>query len=226
MIHFRVGAKRHIDLVVSSNTYGYNVFTAAGSPADAVDITLTINSGIYFNGFSGALPAGSAILLVNKGILFGASGMGGGSDSPGTDGGDAFSTSVPLTVDNTAGYIWEGCGGGGGGGHGTDPGGGNVSNGGHGAYGAGFGPAGLFLVGTNGRTNGSVGAAGSVGGDGGNGGLISGSTYIPSVAGTSGSYLGGGGVAGGNPGYAIRLNGNLISWSGGNNSTQCVGLVG
>jgi hypothetical protein len=225
MIHFRVGAKRHIDLVVSSHTYAYNVFTAAGSPTDAVDITLTINSGIYFNGVSGALPAGSAILLVNKGILFGASGIGGGSDLAGTDGGDAFSTSVPLTVDNTAGYIWEGCGGGSGGGHGTDPGGGNVSNGGHGAFGMGFGLFGLFLVETNGRTNGSVGAAGSVGGDGANGGkIISSNYYSPGVS-TSGSYLGMGGQAGGNPGYAIRLNGNLITWSGGNNSTQCVGTV-
>src|SRR5687767_12963603 len=41
------GGRRNVALTISSNqTTLYNIFTAAGSPGDIVDVTLTINSGI------------------------------------------------------------------------------------------------------------------------------------------------------------------------------------
>jgi hypothetical protein len=44
--------------------------------------------------------------------------------------------------------------------------------------------------------------------------------------GESDSGNGSSGGAGGSAGYAVRTNGNSITWSGGNNSTQVRGTVG
>lgn len=114
------GGKPLIILTISANTSAYNIRTAAGSPAYACDVVVTVNSGIIVSASGGvgsgsgqAMVTGSGwaatttLKLINNGYIegFGGNGFDG-------DGGDAISLSYALTIDNTNGYIRGGGGGG------------------------------------------------------------------------------------------------------------------
>lgn len=172
----------------------------------------------------------------------------------GKAGGNAVETTVPLIIDNTSGEIFGGGGGGGGGqgfldddgigvsgsgggggqGYGTSSGGaagnsdtqiaaGNVGTGGS-ASSAGAGGAAAHSSdptddGGAGGSGGAWGAAGTIGGEGSIGGSFT--PYPPPEDG----YGSGRGAAGAG-GYAVKLNGQSVSWIAGNNGTQVKGTVG
>jgi hypothetical protein len=233
-----------LSLAINANTNDYNIRTAAGSPATAVDVVVTVASSIIVgnSGFPSGVAmitgsgwvTGSTITLVNNGFIegFGGAGFDG-------DGGNAMSLTWPITIDNTNGYI---RGGGGGGAFGlpmgpTNPAlsgaGGGGAGGGQGNPGGGHsaGDTNYAVVGTDG-TDGSRSSPGS----GGNGGANS----------FYGNYGGGGGGGGawgdagsnanlngagfgntntGAAGKAINTAGNAVTWLGGNNSSQVKGAV-
>jgi hypothetical protein len=243
---FRELGTRPINLVVSADTADYNLFTAAGSPATPVSVTLTIASGVYLyaslTGTFGlsvpAFPAGSTITVINNGYIVGKGGSGGsggastgGAGNAGSNGGDAVDLHFPITLDNTFGTIAGGGGGGGGGagsaGLGVPRGGGGggggqsyvTSAGGNGTGSASNGHSG----GTSGPGAGGIGesASGLSGGDGGKGGKF-GSGGSNGTKGTGGAYAGG--LHGGG-GAAINLHGNAVTWLGGNVPAQVLGNV-
>jgi hypothetical protein len=72
--------RRTILLTIAADTTDYNVFTAAGSPTDVVDVVVTINSGVTVGATAGVGPAlkttalfaaGSTVKIVNNGSIFG-----------------------------------------------------------------------------------------------------------------------------------------------------------
>lgn len=161
------------NITVTQNTVDLNLFRLLGSPAAAVNVTVTINPGVkviasspsaYAIDTSG-FTAGSVITIINNGYIYGRGGNGGAgaengasgatktsfnSGNRGRNGGTAIQgpgAGNTLNFTNN-GFVWGGGGGGGGGGAGN-PGGGQDSNGGGGGGGAG----------------------GSIGGDGGNSGV-------------------------------------------------------
>lgn len=242
------GGKPLIVLTISADTSAYNVRTAASSPAFACDVIVTINSGIIVSA-SGTVGSGSGrafdtgtgwatgttIKLINNGFV---EGYGGNANSQA--GGDAIYLQYAMTIDNTNGYI---RGGGGGGIWGIAMGPTNPALSGGGAGGGGGGQGNPGGGHSNGDTNYAV--PGTDGGDGsrsapGSGGTGGANTFY----GNTGGDGGGGGTWGnsGDPsgyngagsrntsvgagGYAVRQNGNGVSFIGGNNSSQVKGTVG
>jgi hypothetical protein len=122
-----------INLTIASNTQNYNIFTAAGSPAGAVIVNLTINTGVTVGSSStataaletGTFASGSVVNIINNGNIYGAGGAGGAGGNGGASvenfgsnglaGGSAISLHYPVSITNN-GSIWAGGGGGGGGG--------------------------------------------------------------------------------------------------------------
>lgn len=166
------------------------------------------------------------------------------SGVPGQDGGDAIYATCDVIIDNTSGNIWAGAGGGGSGGsdaRNATPGGGGGGGGGLGTDTGGGGIGGVVTVlvesgscpiaevngtaGTGGTTSagGTGGTGGNGAGDGGDGGTDWGEDGQAGTGGVGSPNTNGG--AGGAGGYAVRLNGNGITWEGGNNSTQVKGDV-
>ena len=123
-----------VNLMISANTYNYNIAQAAGSPGTPVAVTLRISSGVLVGSTStsapalstGHLPAGSSLTIVNHGSIMGAGGGGGvgnyasasapGDGGGGAPGGPALEIRFPAMIDNANGFILGGGGGGGGGG--------------------------------------------------------------------------------------------------------------
>ena len=239
---------------ITSDTSNANIFTLAGSPNYKCNVICTIGSGVKVISASAILPSlttgsgwipGSTLKIVNNGNIYGAGGGGGNGGSvsyptanagaPGNDGGDAIDAQIDITVDNTNGNIYGGGGGGGGGGSNHAGGGndcypGSGGGGGRGNNGGGAGPKGTAsgCVFNYAAYDGSVGSETSAGaggaavgtaGAGGNGGDW-GQAGAPGE--TTSRASGGAGGAGG---YAIRLNGNSVTWLGGNNSSQVKGGV-
>lgn len=170
--------------------------------------------------------------------------------APGVDGGDAMNLQLDVSLDNTNGNIEAGGGGGGGGGAGWFLAGGSVQDC-HGAGGGGGGAgdtpgargsgglasACTFLqsgqpgtVGTT--TTGGIGGLGAhvpplspcTAGRGGDGGDIAEFGQVGGNASgcTSGAQVGGNG---GEPGKAINLNGNTVTFLGGNTPARVKGAV-
>jgi hypothetical protein len=222
----------------SSDNTGHNVYNDAknstyASPvwsgSGAINLTIKVNSGVILgspNASSYALtvpnsfPNGSTITLVNSGYIVGAGGAGGAPDhwpsgsgmgGAGGAGGTAISISTAMTINNTNGYIFGGGGGGGGCG--------SIMYGDGDGAGGGQGSAG-------GAGSGATGTAGSFSGPGimwsGFSEGVGGTWGNPGTTGYSDSTSGGPGGAAGN---AIKLNGNTITWAGGNNSTRVKGAV-
>lgn len=134
-----------INLTIPANTQNYNIFSAAGSPAGIVHVTLIINAGVTVGSSNnsvaaletGTFAAGSTITIINNGNIIGGGGNGGAGGSGwisvnpairygsnGANGGPALSLHWPVTITNN-GNIWGG-GGGGGGGNGGNAGGGAI----------------------------------------------------------------------------------------------------
>jgi hypothetical protein len=233
-------------LTVSSNQNKLNLFTLAGSPAAAGTYVVTVNSGITIYSDDtgtaaltvGAFPAGSTVRIVNNGDIIGMGGNGGGTTlsatSAGSPGGNAIqlSTGYAVEIDNTSGNIWGGGGGGGAGrwGNGNALGGtggggasSNQSPSARGTLPGGYGPNTAADGNRTGGGNGGdglndpcVGDTGQPGGAGGTHGAA-GNSGSGSAAGPTGSR------SGGAAGKAINLNGNSVTWLGGNNGTQVKG---
>jgi len=247
------GHKSHAlkSYTITTNADDQNMFTLFDSPTAVIQYELIINSAVIIGSTSttnaaltiGNFPSGSIITIINNGQIIGAGGDGGAGGTSGTpigsvgnNGGDAITTTLDLTIDNTNGDVFSGGGGGGGGGHsyggtgtcgdageadGGGGGGGAGDTGGSGGSGGNVGLAGTTVGGTGGAlTNVANGATGA-GGDGGeygitgNSGTSSGSAICPTNAGGSG----------GSAGNAVSLNGNSITWDGGNNGDQVKGSV-
>jgi hypothetical protein len=233
------GNARSVNLAAYSGPTILTVTLAAGGDILGTSATVPALS------FYGTFPAGSTLKIVNAGKMLGQGGTGGnggvGSNAgtAGSAGGAAIkfestaamadASAIPLTIDNTSGYI-AGGGGGGGGGGGTLAGGGGGGQGGGGGGGQGGGSGGsgyasgsdagwsipysYFVTGGAGDPFGPAGqgrSGGQWGGDGQEG-----------DAGTDGA-----GGAGGAAGKAVDKNGRSVSitWLGGNNSTQVKGAV-
>jgi hypothetical protein len=253
MLHhvMRECGPRPLNLVISADTAGVNLFTLAGSPATPINVTLTINSGIYvYSSSTGtpalnvpAFPVGSTVLIVNNGYIVGmggdgSNGTGNASSAPnaGHDGGPAIGLGNDVAIDNTFGTIGGGGGGGGGGagagqsisavGGGGGGGGQSKSATGHGS-GAGSGTAGSN-GGASGPGSGGTGDHdsfyGTSAGGGGKGGTY-GQKGAKGGSGTGGGFAGNVGGAGGQGGNAITLNGHAVTWLGGNVPAQVLGAV-
>ena len=119
---------RAISLTISvDQPTSYNVYTAASSPTDSVDVTLTINTTIRVSEMRAlSFVAGSRIFIINNGKIYGAGGSGAsaaGIPSSVTrtpqgavgNGTDALQSNCPLIITNLSGIIYAGGGGGGGG---------------------------------------------------------------------------------------------------------------
>ena len=233
------GGRRQINLSISANTQQYDIFTAAGSPADVVDVIVTMSAGARVGSVTGdaggyamrtgsAWAAGSTIYLnTGDGTIQGDGGNGGngstGAGVPGQAGqagGDALLLNWPITIQNGSGFIYGGGGGGGGSGwvSGTY---GNYSCGGGGGRSANTNSTGGGFTGSSGVGGdaGTPSAAGEGGiAKGGNGGDVG-------QAGANGTAESTSGGAGGAAGKAINLNGNTITWVSGNDSTHVKGAV-
>jgi hypothetical protein len=227
-------------LEISSNMANYNIATMLGSPTSPVNVTLTIPSGVTVSSNSaataaldtGPLPSGSTVTIVNNGTIVGGGGNGGDGGGPclvtaptsGANGGNAINTTVTISIENTNGYIYGG-GGGGGGGATTCA---SFSSGGGGGGGGG-GSGGTSSFGTAGSGTTTAGGAGVVGNTdsygypltGGNGGWPGESGNVGLTGFGNGHPAG----AGGAPGKAINLNGQTITWLGGNDATRVKGAV-
>lgn len=127
LIGFGIRRSGGIQLVIAADqnatgsATGYNVFTAAGSPASPVAVTVTVNSGVkVVNMRALGFPAGSTLTIINNGNILGNGGVGAdttfGDTGPGP-GTDAIRTNVATTITNN-GNIWAGGGGGAAGGYG------------------------------------------------------------------------------------------------------------
>ena len=241
MLRMMRGGKRLIQLTVTAGAPvgNYNIFTQAGSPADAVDVLLTINSGAYcFASLTTAAAlltgsgwaANSTITVVNNGKIYGCGGNGGAggngtaggpnNGTAGSAGGPAINLSWPITIDNTNGYIYGGGGGGGGGAdhqlsvYAAGGGGGGGGDGGPGSgYGAGGAPGLYGVDGSYGGNGDAVAGSGGVGGAGGNDSSIA----IGGTGGNGGQW-GGVGAAGGststNTGGAAGAAGKAVALNG------------
>ena len=115
-------------LTIASNVTDYvlyNAATAAGwNPAVKLNVTVTVNSGVYVGSTSPGsyafiihssayFPAGSTITLINNGYILGMGGTGGAGGAAGNLGGYALHVGMAATIYNY-GYIYGGGGGGGG----------------------------------------------------------------------------------------------------------------
>lgn len=202
--------------VISSNTYNYNLQSAATSAGwDGVQPLLadvTINSGIYVGSTStgtaafvvtSTAPVGSQIVITNNGYIMGKGGAGGygisnlqAAGQTGFAGGGALSVSAAITFNNTSGSILGGGGGGGGGGSKLVTVGKDCTLNDYGGGGGG----GRGYDGGAGGTRANSGTAGSAGTSsaGGAGGSSAIANWTGGTGGGAGSTGGTGGGAGGN----------------------------
>jgi len=169
------------DLIISSDVFNYNFFFALGSPTEARDYSVQINSGVIVGSndisipafTTGNLPAGSTVTIINNGRIQGRGGFGGIGATGyaerggfGENGGNALELIVDTTINNLN-QIWSGGGGGGAGGAGGDC-YGHTPDGAGGGGGAGTIIGSGGLGGPDGGNNGEDGTATT----GGAGGLI------------------------------------------------------
>ena len=125
------GGTSNLEIIVSSNTVGFNALTAAedlgfdNSLTDDRIITVTINSGVTLSGSSGAFQSGAiqqntTLEVVNNGTITGANGSVGSGGSNGAAGGIGIIYSTVVGGTATHSFINNGTinGGGGGGGSG------------------------------------------------------------------------------------------------------------
>jgi len=214
----------------ASQTTIYNIATAAGV-AVATRIVLTLNPSFKVRGITtGSLPAGSELLFINKGVVYGLGGAGGlgAGGTNGSNGAAAFIQSsssglVLFEINNAAGYIFGGGGGGKGAGGGGGGGGAGNGPGGAGTGGtAGSGHAGQVPTWT-GATWTNLSNAGGRGGMTILGGLLE----VAPQLGHNGTDWGTAGLSGdGTPGKAIELNGGVSpTWLSGNVAARVKGAV-
>lgn len=230
--------KSEIIFVNNSNRTAASIYALMGSPSVPGTYIFENNATISAGSSSyalrtGVFPAGSTLLIINKGYIRGKGGNGGTPSGAGAAGGTALYVDMNCTIDNTNGYIFGG-GGGGGGASCTNSnlstylyasGGGGAGN----AVGAGGATTQAGSPGT--ATTGGAGgtatytflsntwrAAGGAGGANGAAGAVGSS----SGQGTGWSY---GTTAGGAAGASIVRNGKAVTITGGNNATRIKGAI-
>ena len=183
-------ASGEIFYTINSTTNKFNLFSAVGSPSTAVDVTveITTNTIVYSDNYLvAAFDSGngwhvdSTITLINRGFIYGRSGLGrqgasvtcGGScvSFAGTVGGDAIEIYHDITIENIN-TLAPGGGGGGGGAGPIDSALGGGAAGGSGGSGAGYLSAavpGGYSVSCGVNFSGGAGGIGTIssGGDGG-----------------------------------------------------------
>lgn len=213
-----------VNLVISENTFDYNIatkYTALyGAPVGPTRIVLLVQPGVVVTQrtalasiYTGALPNGSIVTLVNKGHIVGKAGAGGNGGSgnagkPGAPGGDAIGMTVDMKIDNSLGYIW-GAGGAYGGSRGC------------GSVGCGFdGSSTTFSLVYNAPGANGGGGLGNTNGNGGRGGGYG----VAGTAGTTGYDNRFAGGAGGAAGAAVRRNGKNLTWISSGASGQVRGF--
>jgi hypothetical protein len=191
-----------LSITYSSSVYGgYNVFITSqpGYVAGKTDLTITVDYGVWITQGINVIAndPGDTVTIINRGVIAGQGGNGGGYPDAATAGQSALALFGPatFTIDNTYGSAWI-AGGGGGGGAGAGAGGGGAGGG----------------TGGN-TTSGAGGAGGLIGQVGGNGGGFTnnqsgggGGRILPGVGGalsdaSGGPYGGGSGGAGGSAYY-------------------------
>lgn len=205
------------DVVIAGNVFNYNMLDAyqstVGSPDGTTNARFIVETSAIVGSEdpllpameTGTWPAGSTITIVINGKILGKGGKGReGSSTVNPNGGDALFLDHPVSIDNS-GII----GGGGGGGDTRrqfvdgvelNPGGGG---------GAGFvqGSGGKTYAGPGASTQDGEAGTLELGGNGGS------ATYNgTTVNGYDGGDLGVDAVSGGNAGYAIRQNGNTVTY--------------
>ena len=115
-----------VNLVISSNTQDYDVWTEVGTAggyiAGLTDITITIDSGVVVGSTStgtpsltvnGSFTTGDTVSITNNGTISGKGGAGGGTHSNGAAAGDGISLAFATTIDNQGDLAGGGGGGGG-----------------------------------------------------------------------------------------------------------------
>lgn len=243
-----------LSITFSANASNVNLKTAIeaiyGAQASPVTVVATINAGVTIGSTSsapafrtGGFASGSSIRVNNYGRCAGKGGKGGdGGDlightydngHAGSDGSDAVSLDENVDWDNTTtGEVFGGGGGGGGGGagmkqifvgpeHGGSGGGGGQGDdgGARGDAGAGGGNNGTAGTPSARGIGGAANPGGAKGANGGNWGISGGN------GGDGGPYDGAHGGNGGSAGKAVALNGHVITWLAGNNTTQVKGPI-
>ncbi len=210
-----------VNLTISANTFDYDIYTAAGSPAGVVDVTLTVNAGIIVGQSGGpaaiyqssAFAGGSTVHIIIRGSVLGNGGFGGAggqgtipnfstNGTPGGAGGYGIRLSQNTSIDISLAQNLLGGGDGGYGGAGFAVGigaaGGGGGGGGAGYLGGAAGPGG-----PSNQAPGNDGGAGSISG--------------PGYGGAAGSSFYGSGQDG-DPGYGwdpskgVNLNGFTASY--------------
>ncbi len=113
-------------IIIDADTYNINLRTLHDTLfpviTDPTGITLTciIQAGISVGSTSisspsfevGSWVSGLSVVVINRGRLQGHGGPGGNVSGAGQNGGTAFRTRYPVSLDNTLGEIWSGAGGG------------------------------------------------------------------------------------------------------------------
>ena len=250
---WRSAWQNEIRYINTSARTGASIFELMGSPTQPntyiFENQATISAGTASYALrTGTFPAGSTLLIINKGYIRGKGGNGGSYNTAGGAGGAALYIDFPCTIDNAAGYIYGG-GGGGGGARAYFPnttplretlaggGGGAGSNGG--AAGTNYFGGGSLttLVENTAPTAGTASSAGSRGvcrathivannhgySYGGAGGGLGTSGAAGSV--TVVTWVSGGTSIGGAAGAAIVKNGKTVTITAGNNTTRIIGEI-
>ncbi len=180
-----------INLTIAANTFNYDIYVQAGSPAGIVDVIVTLGSGVVVGSHSsspamfqsGSFAVGSTVTIdASLGKIKGRGGNGGNGGAIGANGkaGGIGRTGLQLGQNTTVigqSNISAGGGGGGGGGGGSSGGGGGGGGGAgvDGGSGGTKGSAGAHDGTDGGASTGGAGGAhgGTSGGDGGAGGDLS-----------------------------------------------------
>ncbi|KXK68008.1 hypothetical protein BC89_27940 [Pseudomonas monteilii] len=236
---WRSAWQNEVRYINTANRTAASVYELMGSPTQPGNYifenqaTISAGTGTYALR-TGVFPAGSTLLIVNKGYIRGKGGNGGTPTVVGAAGGTALYVDMDCTIDNTNGYIFGGGGGGGGASCVSSALSVNLNASGGGGAGSAEGAGGTTTqVGSPGTaTTGGAGGSATYTAIGKTWKAVGGAGGANGAAGVNGSYITAGGTgwvyvtkAGGAAGAAIARNGKTVTITGGNNTTQIKGAI-
>ena len=192
------GGTSNLEIIVSSNTVGFNALTAAvalgfdNSLTDDRIITVTINSGVTLSGSLGAFQSGAiqqntTLEVVNNGTITGANGSVGSVGNNGAAGGIGIIYSTVVGGTATHSFINNGTINGGGGGGGSEGRTTQRIDDGDGSYSCG----GSTLIGSAGSagSSGQTGGSGSFSGSSTSGDISECTVFTPGSGGAGGASI-------------------------------------